>query len=208
MQRFLVLFLVFLGTLPSLCGAAEFTPYLTLYGDPPKYCATGQCTTSFKHFDYVNPAAPKGGELHLGALGSFDSLNGFILKGDAADGIGMIYDTLMTGSADEPNTKYPLIASGVAIAADRSSVTFALNAAASWQDGEPITAEDVVWTFEILKKYGHPFYRSYFKDVSAARAVDKHTVTFDLSNPNNRELPIILAELVVLPKHYVQNCER
>lgn len=193
MKRFL-LSLCFI--LPSLCHAADFKPYLTLYGDPPKYAA------DFQHFDYVNPGAPKGGELHLGAQGAFDSLNGFILKGNAADGIGMIYDTLMTSSADEPNTKYPLIATGVAVSDDRRMVTFALNPAARWQDGAPITADDVVWTFDTLKKHGHPFYRSYFKDVSAARATDAHTVIFDIAKPDNRELPLILAELVVLPKHY------
>jgi microcin C transport system substrate-binding protein len=176
--------------------AADAQQFLTLYGDPGKYKA------GFDHFDYVNPNAPKGGELHLGSLGSFDSLNGFILKGETADGIGMIYDTLMTSSADEPNTKYPLIADNVQIAADRSYVTFHLNPAAHWQDGTPITSADVVWTFDALRKYGHPFYRSYFKDVAAVHAPDAQSVTFDLANPNNRELPMILAELTVLPKHY------
>lgn len=173
-----------------------FQNYLTLYGEPPKYGA------DFTHFDYVNPDAPKGGELHLGALGAFDSLNGYILKGNAADGLGLIYDTLMTASADEPNTKYPLIASGVKIAPDRRTVTFQLNPAARWQDGTPITSADVVWTFDTLRKNGHPFYRSYFKDVASVEAPDAHTVIFNIAKPENRELPVILAELVVLPKHY------
>lgn len=108
----------------------------------------------------------------------------------------------MISSADEPNTKYPLIASGVRVSDDRKTVTFALNPAARWQDGVPITSADVVWTFDTLKKYGHPFYRSYFKDVSSARAPDAHTVIFEIAKPDNRELPMILAELVVLPKHY------
>lgn len=197
-----LLFLLFWSAGLLVCSSAfaaeNFQSYLTLYGDPPKYAG------DFTHFEYVNPRAPKGGELRLGALGSFDSLNGFILKGNAADGLGLIYDTLMTSSMDEANTKYPLIAQSVAIAPDRSHVTFRLNPAARWQDGKAITSADVVWTFDALRKHGHPSYRSYFKDVTRMRAPDARTVTFDLTNPKNRELPLILAELPVLPKHYWQ----
>ncbi|HCM83448.1 MAG TPA: hypothetical protein DIS76_02645, partial [Rhodospirillaceae bacterium] len=123
----------------------NFKPYLTLYDDAPKYGA------GFNHFEYVNPDAPKGGNLRLGALGGFDSLNGFILRGETAQGLGLTLDTLMTSSSDEANTKYPLVAESVAVASDRKSVTFKINPAARWQDGKKITAQDVVWTFDILR---------------------------------------------------------
>jgi len=174
----------------------NFKPYLTLYDDAPKYGA------GFNHFEYVNPDAPKGGNLRLGALGGFDSLNGFILRGETAQGLGLTLDTLMTSSSDEANTKYPLVAESVAVASDRKSVTFKINPAARWQDGKKITAQDVVWTFDILRSKGHPFYRSYFKDVAEVSAPDDRTVIFALGNVNNKELPTILAELPVLPKHY------
>lgn len=169
---------------------------MTMYDDPPKYQA------GFQHFEYVNPDAPKGGNLRLGALGGFDSLNGYILRGETAQGLGLTVETLMTSSSDEANTKYPLIAESVAVAPDRKSVTFKINPAARWQDGEKITAHDVVWTFDALRTKGHPFYRSYFKDVAKVSAPDDLTVKFDIANLNNKELPLILSELPVLPKHY------
>jgi microcin C transport system substrate-binding protein len=197
------LFALALLILPSAAWAGgDFKPYLTLYGDAPKY------SPGFNHFNYVKADAPKGGNLRLGALGSFDSLNGFILRGETAQGLGLTLDTLMTSSADEANTKYPLVAETVRVSPDHKTVTFQLNPAARWQDGRAMTAADVVWTFDILRSKGHPFYRSYFKDVASVTAPHAHTVIFTLGNPQNKELPSILAELPVLPKHYWETSGR
>ena len=104
----------------------------------------------FKHFDYVNPQAPKGGSVRLQATGTFDSFNPFIVKGSAAAGVGRIYETLMTGSADEPFSEYGLLAESVTVPGDRSWVAFTLRPEARWHDGKPVTADDVIWTFETL----------------------------------------------------------
>ncbi len=155
----------------------------------------------FRHFDYVNPNAPKGGMLRYGAFGSFDSLNGFIVKGQPAQGIGMIYDTLMTPSLDEPAAEYGLIAESVRHPADYSSVTYTLRPQAKWHDGEPVTPEDVIWTFDMLKK-NHPSYNAYYANVTKAEKSAEHEVTFTFNQSGNRELPQIVGQLPVLPKHY------
>ncbi|MCC7259918.1 MAG: ABC transporter substrate-binding protein, partial [Alphaproteobacteria bacterium] len=115
----------------------------------------------FDHFDYVNPDAPKGGTLKLATIGTFDSLNPFILKGIAAGGSNMIFETLLEKSADEPYAAYGLLAKSVDIAPDRSWVEFTLHPEARWHDGQPITADDVVFSFNILRDKGHPFYQGY-----------------------------------------------
>ncbi len=118
-------------------------------------------SSDFTHFEYVNPDAPKGGHVRLGSSGSYDSLNGFIVKGVSADGLGGIYDTLLTSSADEPLSEYGLLAETVTTSDDRSWVEFALRPEARWHDGEPVTVEDVIWTFETLLEKGVPFYQFY-----------------------------------------------
>lgn len=155
----------------------------------------------FKHFDYVNPEAPKGGLVRYGAFGSFDSLNGFIVKGQTAAGLGMIYDTLMTSSMDEPASEYGLVAESVRHPADYSSVTYTLRPQARWHDGEKITPEDVIWTFEQLKK-SHPFYNAYYANVVKVEKTAEHEITFSFNQTGNRELPQIVGQLPVLPKHY------
>ena len=156
----------------------------------------------FEHFDYVNPEAPKGGAVRLEAIGTFDSFNPFIVKGNPAAGIGRIYETLMTGSADEPFSEYGLLAESVTWPRDRSWVEFTLRAEARWHDGEPVTAEDVLWTFETLRTKAVPFYRGYYRDVKKAERRGERTVRFTFGKGVNRELPLILGQLVVLPKHY------
>lgn len=155
----------------------------------------------FRHFDYVNTDAPKGGEVRYGAFGSFDSLNGFIVKGQAAAGIALIYDTLMTSSLDEPASEYGLVAESVRHPKDYSSVTYTLRPQARWHDGEKITPDDVIWTFETLKK-NHPFYNAYYANVVKAEKTAAHEVTFTFNQTGNRELPLIVGQLPVLPKHY------
>lgn len=156
----------------------------------------------FKHFEYASPDAIKGGTIVRDARGSYDSVHPFILKGVSAAGAGGIYDTLTTGSLDEPFSRYGLIAESIEEADDKRWVIFRLRQAARWHDGVALTAEDVVWTFDTIKDKGHPFYKSYFGAVAKAEALDSHTVKFSFSEGNNPELPLIIGELPVLPKHF------
>lgn len=178
-------------------AAAEFRHGLSIFGDL-KY------GPDFKHFDYVNPDAPKGGRLTtLGnSEASFDSFNQFILKGDAAQGLGQLYDTLMTGAADEPASAYGLIAQSAEVAPDRMSVTFKLRPEARFSDGSPVTADDVAFTFDILKAKGHPAYRIGLRDVAKAVIVDPTTVRFEFQGELVRDLPLAVAGLEILPKAY------
>jgi len=158
----------------------------------------------FKHFDYVNPNAPKGGELKLAALGTFDSFNPFIVKGNPADGIGRIYDTLLVASADEPFSEYGLIAEKIETPADRSWVAFTLRPSARWHDQQPITVDDVIWSFETLRSKGQPFYRGYYGSVEKVEKAGERIVKFTFKPGENRELPLIIGQLPILPKHYWQ----
>ena len=159
----------------------------------------------FEHFDYVDPDAPKGGELRLAAIGSFDNLNPFILKGVAARGTTLIYSRLCTKSLDEPLSEYGQLAEAIECPPDRSWVTFHLRPEARWHDGKPLTAADVVFTFETLLAKGTPFYRSFYADVDTVEQRDNQTVTFRFKpGVNNRELPLILGQLRILPQHYWQ----
>ena len=156
----------------------------------------------FEHFDYADPSAPRGGEIRLAALGTFDSLNPFILKGNAAAGSGLIYDNLLTGSLDEPFTEYGLLVESIDMPADRSWVEFTLREEARWHDGRPVTVEDVIWTTETLTTKGHPFYRHYYADISDVSQTGPRTVKFTFGDTVNRELPLIVGQIDVLPKHY------
>ena len=155
----------------------------------------------FTHFRYVDPNAPKGGSVRLSAFGTFDNLNPYILKGTPAPP-GGVFESLMTSSADEANTEYGLIAESVETPADRSWVIFNLRPEARWHDGKPITADDVVFTFDIIKAKGHPQYRAYYKNVTKAEKLGPLRVKFSFSGGENQELPVIIGQLPVLPKHY------
>jgi microcin C transport system substrate-binding protein len=180
-----------------LAGAAQAEPRhaITLYDEPPKYPA------NFQHFDYVNPDAPKGGTLRQQSVGGFDSFNPFIPKGNAV-GVGLIYDSLTYHSPDEPFTEYGLLAERIDKAPDNSYVRFILNPKARFHDGTPVTAEDVIFTFNILLEKGDPMYRHYYADVAQVVAEDKLRVRFDFKHQDNRELPLILGQIQVLPKHW------
>lgn len=180
-----------------LAGAAQAEPRhaITLYDEPPKYPA------NFQHFDYVNPDAPKGGTLRQQSVGGFDSFNPFIPKGNAV-GVGLIYDSLTYHSQDEPFTEYGLLAERIDKAPDNSYVRFILNPKARFHDGTPVTAEDVIFTFNILLEKGDPMYRHYYADVAQVVAEDKLRVRFDFKHQDNRELPLILGQIQVLPKHW------
>jgi microcin C transport system substrate-binding protein len=159
----------------------------------------------FTHFDYANPDAPDGGTLVLSAVGSFDSLNPYILKGTPASGLTLTFETLTVGTADEPFSEYGLIAESIEMPEDRSWVIFTLRPEARWHDGEPITVEDVIWSLETLKTKGHPFYRAYYANIAKAEQVGERQVkmTFE-EGLVNRELPLIAGQMPVLPKHYYE----
>jgi len=156
----------------------------------------------FKQFDYVNAAAAKGGDVRLAAIGTFDNLNPFILKGIPAAGITQLFDTLAVSSSDEPSSEYGLIAESMEVPADRSWVAFTLRPQARFHDGSPITADDVVWTFQTLKTKGHPLYRAYYAQVVKAEALGMRKVKFSFGPGENRELPVITSQLPVLSKTY------
>jgi microcin C transport system substrate-binding protein len=156
----------------------------------------------FTHFDYVNPDAPKGGRLRIAvAEGTFDSFNPWIIKGNPA-GIVSLFDTLLVASADEPFSEYGLLAKTVQTPADRSWVAFELRPEARWHDGQPITADDVVWSFETLLEKGAPSFRFYYQSVAKVEKTGERSVKFSFKPGTNRELPLILGQLPVLPKHW------
>lgn len=156
----------------------------------------------FSHFDYVNPAAPKGGLARVATASGFDSFNPFIVRGDAPTGIGLIFEALMTPSLDEGSTHYGLLAEWEEHPADNSWVAFRLRDAARWHDGRPVTVDDVIWTFHTLVEKGVPNYRFYYKNVTGARDMGDQVVRFDFDQAGNRELPHIMGQLTVLPKHW------
>lgn len=156
----------------------------------------------FAHFDYVNPKAPKGGTVRLPAIGGFDNLNPFIPKGVEASGLFLIYDTLLKSALDEPGSEYGLVARSVEVPADFSFVIFNLRPEARFHDGTPVTADDVVFSFNALRERGEPFYRFYYQNVVKAEALSPARVRFTFDRPGNRELPLIVGQLAVLPKHY------
>lgn len=154
----------------------------------------------FTRFDYVNPDAPKGGLVRLSETGSFDSLNFVPPRGTVAAGIGNIYDTLMTPSMDEISSEYGLLAEAMKYPADYSSVTFRLRPEAKWHDGQPVTADDVVWSFDTLKT--NPQQAFYYQHVVKAEKTADNEVTFTFNETGNRELPHIVGQLIIMPKHY------
>ena len=156
----------------------------------------------FTHFDYVNPHAPKGGTVKQAFIGTFENLNQFIIRGVAAAQIGLIYDTLMAGSADEALTMYGLVAETIEVPEDRSWVAFTLRPEARFHDGSPITAEDVIFSFNILRDKGKPFYRAYYDNVTRVEKVGPRKVKFTFKPGENRELPLIVGQLNILPKAY------
>jgi microcin C transport system substrate-binding protein len=197
MKVFAVVLAVALAAAPAWARPAggETTHGLSIHGDlkyPP----------GFRHFAYVNPAAPKGGDVRLAATGTFDNLNPFILKGVPAQGMGSTFETLLVPSSDEPSSEYGLVAETVETPPDRSWVAFTLRAAARFHDGSPVTVDDVMWTFETLRTKGHPLYRTYYGAVASVEKTGPRTVRFTFKPGDNRELPVILGQLPVLSKAY------
>lgn len=156
----------------------------------------------FTHFDYVDPNAPKGGTMKLSAIGTFDTLNPFVIKGVPAAGINQIFDTLTTPAEDEPETDYGLVAKGITIAPDKMSVLYTLRPEARFQDGSPMTAGDVIWTFDTLRAKGQPMYRSYYGAVTKVEKEGADGVRFYFKTAHNRELAQIVGQMPVLSQKY------
>jgi microcin C transport system substrate-binding protein len=155
----------------------------------------------FEHFDYVNPEAPTGGLVRLESLGGFDTFNPILPQGEVADGLGLIYDTLLTPSLDETSTSYGQLAEALTYPDDYSSVTYRMNPRAKWADGEPVTAEDVVWSFNKAIEL-NPNQANYYHNVTKVEVTAPGEVTFSFDETGNRELPSIVGQLLVLPQHW------
>ena len=196
--RVLTLAAGLLAGLSAGMAGADPVHGMALYGEP-KY------KLGFTHFDYINPNAPKGGEVRQAVLGGFDSLNGFILKGTPAAGVGLLFDTLTVNADDEPFSHYGLLAETMDLAADRASITFKLRTEAKFHDGSPVTAQDVAFSYKVLKEKGSPHYRSYFNDVVGVETPDARTVIFRFKDGNNHELPLIIGQFPVFAASFYAN---
>jgi len=175
---------------------------LSLFGDL-KYPA------NFKQFDYVNAHAPKGGTAREIALGTFDNFNMVVagVKGSLAAAITLVYETLLTDSLDEVSTGYGLVAEAVRYPDDFSSASYRLRAEAKWHDGKPITTDDVIFSFNVQKKYS-PQLSAYYRHVTKVEKTGDREITFTFDGPGNRELPQIVGELFVLPKHWWEGTDK
>jgi peptide/nickel transport system substrate-binding protein len=193
-----------LGALVALSGVglrrarAETASHaIAMHGEP----AWGR---NFSHPTYANPGAPKGGQLVQGVLGTFDCLNPFIVKGLPAANIrGYVIESLLARGYDEPFTLYGLLAESVATDTARTFVDFSINPAARFSDGKPVTPDDVIFSWELLRDKGRPNFRTYYAKVVKAEAIDKRTVRFDLAGADDRELPLIIGLMPVLAKHAI-----
>jgi microcin C transport system substrate-binding protein len=163
----------------------------------------------FKSYDYVKPDAPKGGVVRMFALGTFDNFNLVVegVKGSLANGVGLIFETLTTRSLDEPSTAYGLLADAVGYPDDFSYAIYRLNAAARWHDGKPVTPEDVIFSFDALKK-NSPMFSGYYRHIVKCEKTGEREVRFTFDAPGNRELPSIAGEVIVLPKHWWEGSDQ
>ena len=194
-KKYIIILFLFFNINVSIASDENYEHAISVFNEI-KY------KNNFKYFDYVNPNAPKKGVIKLAERGTFDSLNQFILKGLPAIGLDNIYDSLLVTSLDEPLTAYGLIAKGMKVSEDNTSITFFLNQNAVWHDNNPVTSYDVEWTFNTILKEGHPSYKSYYSDIKSIEIIDKYTIKFHFKNDNNRELPIIIGQMKILPKHF------
>jgi microcin C transport system substrate-binding protein len=185
-----------LSPVPQAKAAEPIARHALTLDEKPKY------GPDFSHLDYAIPNAPKGGMVRLHSIGSFDSFNPFIIKGDAAAGIDNLFETLMTSPADDSLTEYGLIAESVEVADDLSFVIYTIRPTARFHDGSPITAEDVAFSFFTLKEKGQPFYRFYYANVAKIEVLAPRGIKFSFSGPPNRELPQIIGQIPVLSKAY------
>ncbi|MCW8346407.1 extracellular solute-binding protein [Vibrio sp. ZSDZ65] len=189
--------LVTLGLFATSAIAANTIESTTLVG-----FGTAKYPENFTHFDYVNPDAPKFGKVTYGQIGTYDNFNRFASRGVAAAASGNLYDTLMFSPSDEINAYYPLIAERVRYSDDFSWMEIDINPKARFNDGHPITAKDVEFTFNKFMKEGVPQYRAYYKDVESVKAISELTVRIDMSRPNKEKLFGLAQSTRVLPEHF------
>ena len=192
------IFLSILFIAQNLSAKTNISHAIAMHGEP-KY------NKDFISVEYISNSAKKGGDIVRSSIGTYDTFNPFTLKGTSAAGIGLLYETLTTGSSDEAFTEYGLLAKSIEWPDDRSWVTYTLRDEAKWHDGKKITSDDVVWTFNTLMKKGHPFYKYYYGDVSEIIKISENKVKFLFSTNTNKELVLIVGQLPVLPKHYWEN---
>ncbi|MDP9128117.1 MAG: extracellular solute-binding protein [Pseudomonadota bacterium] len=194
----LLLLLLASSIFGSPAGAEARHEGIAMHG-APKY------GDGFAHFDYVNPDAPKVGTLRLSANGTFDSLNPFIVRGQPAAYLTLVYESLMARSWDEPFSLYGLLAESVEVADDRSSIIFTLRPAAHWSDGVPVTADDILFSFNLLRSKGRPNHRTYYKKVIRAEKLGPRSVKFTFAagatGAVDREMPLIMGLMPILPEH-------
>jgi microcin C transport system substrate-binding protein len=192
----IILLIIFVITLYPKVFAEVIKTHALSLTDSIKYEA------DFKHFDYVNPNAPKGGTFRRAIIGTYDSFNPFALKGVSFRSSGYMYDTILTSSADEPVTYYGLLAESIEYDDNFSWVVFNLRSNAKWHDGVPITAEDVVFSFDKTKEVS-PFYKEYYRLITKVEALSPHRVKFTFNaEEKSRELPLIAGQMTIIPKHY------
>jgi microcin C transport system substrate-binding protein len=192
---------------PAWTGAAQAQDKVWRHGislfDDLKY------PTGFKHFDYVNAAAPKGGAVREIAVGTFDNLNYVVagVKGSLAAGIDLIYETLLVSALDEVSSEYGLLAEAVSYPDDFSLAAYRLRAEAKWHDGKPVTPEDAIFSFNAFKKYS-PQFAAYYRHVAKVEKTGDREITFTFDSPGNRELPQIVGQLLVLPQHWWEGTDK
>ena len=187
------------GLVLILCAGARAEPKhaIAMHGEPA-YPA------GFRHFPYADPNAPKGGRLTLASVGSFDSVNPLVVRGNAFQDVRRyVIESLMARGADEPFALYPLLAETVETDAERTYVTFRLDPRARFSDGKPVTADDVLFSWRLLRDKGRPNYRAYYGKVARAEKVGERGVRFTFGEERDRELPLILGLMPVLAKHAI-----
>jgi microcin C transport system substrate-binding protein len=193
-RLFFIAFLLF--AVPAFAQDIKPATGLAMY-DQPKY------GPGFTHFGYVNPDAPKGGTLRLAAVDTYNGFNPFILKGQPAEGsIGLIYASLLEQSGDEPFSEYTGLAQSFEMPADRSWIVFMIRPQAKWADGQPVTAEDVKWSYDTLMKDGSPIFAAEYSDVASVDVLSPSRVKFTFKKNANLQMPLIAGQLPILPKHY------
>lgn len=196
MKKIITIITAFLMLQSWVLAEESSTIHALAISGTPKY------GPDFTHFDYTNPDAPKGGSVVLDALGTFDSLNPFAIKGNVADGIGMLFETLTVASEDEPFARYGLLAENMEIPNTSDWIIFNLRKEAKFHDGKPVTADDIVYSFQTLTALSNPTYKRYYADITKVEKLSALQVKFTFKDGNNKELPLIIGEMPILPKHW------
>ena len=197
-----MMMVLFLSAPVVLANDAKIAHGISMHGDPA-------LAAEFKHLPYANPDAPKGGKITYGVRGSFDSVNPFILRGQKVGGLrdgfygNNVYESLLMRSRDEPFTMYGLLAESVITPDDRSFIEFKINPKAAFSDGHPVTADDVIFSAEILAEKGRPNYQKYYSKITSLDKIDERTVRVVFNDEADRELPLLLGLLPILPEHAI-----